>query len=117
MKLYKFMIYQLVMLAMLLHSVTVSSSEIRIDGDKVVITTDDGKMIDAANLPPFQEVREGKDAQVHENGISIGTATNNSSGQNNVRRSTTLDNVTIINNGKTTIYRKDIPDTNSPEKK
>ena len=111
------MIYQLFMLAMLLHSVTVSSSEIRIDGDRVVITTNDGKTIDTAKLPPAQEVRGGNDVQVHENGISIGTATNNGSEQNNVRRSTTLDNVTIINNGKTTIYRKNVPDTNSPEKK
>lgn len=44
--------------------------------------------------------------EINEGGLSIGSIRNNGGEMKNVRRCTKLDNVTIINNGKTTVYRK-----------
>lgn len=82
------------------------ASEIRITGDRVVITSDDGTVIDTANPPKGREVKVDDDVEINEDGVSIGSVTNSSGEQKNIRRSTKVENVTIINNGKTTVYRK-----------
>lgn len=52
------------------------------------------------------EVVENADIEVNEDGLSIGSIRNNGGEQKNITRSTTLNNVTIINkDGKTTVYR------------
>ena len=83
------------------------ASEIRITGDRVVITSDDGTVIDTANPPKGQEVKAEGDIEINENGVSIGSVTNSGGEQKNIHRSTKVENVTIINNSKTTTYRKD----------
>ncbi len=85
------------------------ASEIHIDGGRVIIKSDSGDVIDTANLPKEQEAKEWQGIEVDEKGLSIGSVTGKGE-QNNIQRETTLDNVTIINNGKTTIYKK-LPDS------
>ena len=59
------------------------------------------------NPPEEREAVENEDVEINEGGLSIGSVRNNGGEQHNITRSTTLDNVTIINSdGKTTIYRK-----------
>ena len=82
------------------------ASEIRIEGDRVVITNDNGDTIDTANLPKCKEVKTDDNIDINEKGISIGSVTNKDCESKNVIKSTKLENVTIINNGKATQYNR-----------
>lgn len=86
----------------LLFSNRAPASDIQIQNDRVVITTDDGKVIDTQNLP---ESSKAMQEQVNtDNGISIGGMHTNGGEIKNSASSTKLENVTIINNGKKTVY-------------
>lgn len=85
---------------------TIFSSEIRIEGDRVIVKNDNGDVIDTANLPKGKNVQTSEDVEINEKGISIGSVSNKNGEMKKVTRSTKLENVTIINNGKTTTYNK-----------
>lgn len=93
-------------LALMFQGAPASASEVRIDGNRVIVTTDSGKVIDTDNLQKGHEAKDGDGVVVNDNGISIGAVSSGEGEQKNVRRNTTLENVVIINNGKTTVYRK-----------
>lgn len=76
-----------------------NASEIRIDGSRVVVTTDSGEIIDTDNLPKGHEIKDGDNVVVDDKGVSIGSITSDGGSQENVRRSTTLKDVVIINKG------------------
>jgi len=92
-------------------SKSIYADEIIINGNRVIIKTKGGEIIDTANPPKGQEVKNGENVEISEGCISIGNITGNR-GKYNIRR-TNLNNVTIINNNeKTTIYRKGIKNQN-----
>ena len=75
---------------------------------RVVIKTPDGEVIDTDNIQQGEEAKNNDNVEIKQNGISIGSVTSNGNEQTNVKRSTRVNNVTIINNnGETTIYRKE----------
>jgi len=82
------------------HNYTYASS-IQINGDRIIIINDDGTKIDTNDLKNEVNIKNGNSG-INENGISIGT-TNNKDDKG--IHKTTLDNVVIINNGKTQIYK------------
>ena len=84
------------------------ASEVRIEGNRVIVTTDSGEVIDTYNLPKGHEVKDGNNVVVTDNGVSIGSVTSSGGEQTNIRRNSTLENVVIINNGKTIVYRKGV---------
>ena len=96
-----YVLYALVA-ALLPVSQEVSASSIQIQNDRVVITTNDGQVIDTQNLPEAAETTQ-EDAST-DNGISIGGMHTNGGEIKNSGSSTKLENVTIINNGKKTVY-------------
>lgn len=83
-----------------------AAAEIRIDGDRVLMKSDDGEVLDTKNPPADCKIKKEDSIQIDEGGISIGGVTTKDGMQKNISRSTNLDNVTVITNGKTTIYRK-----------
>ena len=89
------------------YSIAVCASEIQIDGDRVIMKSDDGEVLDTDHLPSDSQVKTGNNVQVNENGVSIGSVNTKDGTQKNITRSTTVDNLTVITNGKTTIYRKE----------
>ena len=95
------------------------SDEIIINGDRVIIKTKEGDIIDTAKPPKDQKSKNGESVEINEGGISIGNITEYKCKHNNINiRRTNLDNVTIIsNNGKTTIYRKGAKNHNQTKEK
>lgn len=102
---FRFMPFFFCLCVIVLSATPALSLEIRMEGDRVVIIDDNGNTLDTAN-PPSAEVREGGAIQVNDDGVSIGSVINTGGEQKNVVRKTSVDNVTLIRNGKTTIYRK-----------
>ena len=80
------------------------AAQLTVDGERIIIKTDTGEVIDTANLPKGEKVKTENNIDIIDNGISIGSVTGNNSDKENIKRSTNLENVIIINNGKTTIY-------------
>ncbi len=100
-------IIKISLLCAFLSSMSVTSAftaQLTVDGERIVIKTDSGEAIDTANLPKGENTQSGDDIEVNEKGISIGSITGSSSSKNGIQKKTTLENVTIINNGKTTTY-------------
>lgn len=89
-------------LSFILISQYADASSIQIQGDRVVITTDDGRVIDTQNLPETKGTMQQQDNVG--DGISIGGIHSNGGEIKNSGSTTKLENVTIINNGKKTVY-------------
>jgi len=100
-------IIKISLICIFLLSISVTSAftaQISVDGERIVIKTDSGEVIDTANLPKGESIQSRDDIEVNEKGISIGSITGSSSSSKGIQKKTTLENVTIINNGKTTTY-------------
>ena len=80
--------------------------EVRIEGNRVIVTNDAGETIDTANLPKGKNVTVNDDVEINEHGVSVGSVSNKNGKMKNVTRSTKLENVTIINDGKAKTYNK-----------
>lgn len=95
----QFLYLVIVAAIMILPDAPANASEIRIDGSRVIVTTDSGEVIDTDNLPQGHEIKDGDNIVVDDKGVSIGSVTSDGGEQKNVRRSTTLKDVVIINKG------------------
>ncbi len=107
MKIINIIIFTFIVLTIFVFVGSVYSDEIIINGNRVIIKNKDGQIIDTANLPKGQTIKDGENVEISDRGVSIGSVTNNGGEQKNINRRTNLDNVTIINNnGEKTIYKK-----------
>ena len=82
------------------------ASEIRIEGDHIVIKSDDGNIIDTDNLQIEEEIINNKDISIDKDGLCIGCVVNKAGESKNIKRSTKLENVTIINDQNGVIINK-----------
>ncbi len=85
---------------------SVYAAEVHIVGNRVIVKDDDGNVVDTDNLPKGEEVKTDENVEINDDGISIGSVKNEGGEMKNVSRSTKLENVTIINNGKVKTYNK-----------
>ena len=76
------------------------SSEIVVSGKDVKIKTDDGEVIDTSKLP------ESSDIEIDNNTVSIGDVKNNGKNNKNINKKTSIENVIIVKDGKTTSIKK-----------
>ena len=91
------------------------ASEVHIEGNRVIIKTDNGKVIDTANLPNTSKIKQNN-IEINDKEISIGSVTNKNGKQEGVHRSTKLENVTIINNGHAEKYSSTANESPNKEK-
>ncbi|WP_143339570.1 hypothetical protein [Desulfovibrio legallii] len=85
-------------------------SEIVVSDGNVKIKTENGETIDSS------KIQNNSDIKVNSDTISIGEVKSNGS-SNNIKRKTSLNNVIIIHDGKTTVIKTPDKTTDNAEKK